>query len=110
MREVGYSQGLANWFCAIPELDARGRHPLVDRSPDALRDLAQQGLDRLRRARRLRTRIRGHVRSILLAAWESSTILRQVMRNPRVMYHGHLGQSPARKRLELMLRSVTGRW
>jgi len=110
VRDVGYSQGLANWFRAIPELDARGRHPLVDRSPDALRDLAQQGLDRLRRARRLRTRIRRRVRSILLVAWESGTILRQVMRNPRVVYHGCLGQSPAQKRLELMLRSVTGRW
>ena len=41
MRDYGYATGLANWFRAIPDLQARGRIPLVDSTPKTVARLAR---------------------------------------------------------------------
>ena len=52
VRDAAWAGGLANWFRAIPEFEARGRKPLVDGRPEAVAALAREGLARLERARK----------------------------------------------------------
>ena len=47
VRAYGWAMGLANFLRAVPELESRGRIPLLDGRPEALAALAQRGLDRL---------------------------------------------------------------
>ena len=44
-RAFGWATGLANFLRAVPELEARGRVPLPDGRPAAVRDLAAEGLE-----------------------------------------------------------------
>ncbi|SDC10837.1 squalene/phytoene synthase family protein [Ruegeria marina] len=110
VRDYGFAMGLANWFRAIPELEARGRIPLLDGSAEAVRELAEQGLDRLARARRRRDAISRPARAALLAGWQSKAILRLVQRTPARVAAGDLGLSPFSRHLRLALQAATGRW
>ena len=110
LRDLGYAQGVANWFRAIPDLEARKRIPLLDGTAHGIAQLAETALTRLRRARANRHKISAAARPALLAAWEAKAILTQAARTPHRVAEGTLGQSPARKRLSLMLKSATGRW
>lgn len=107
VRDAGFATGLANWFRAIPDLEARKRVPLLDGTPDAVRDLAQQGLARLARARRVR--IDRAVQPALLAGWQTEAILKQVVADPHRVARGSLGVSEARRRLSLMTKAALGR-
>ncbi|MCE8005850.1 squalene/phytoene synthase family protein [Aestuariivita sp.] len=110
IRDLAYAQGLANWLRAIPELEARGRIPLLDGTAKGVRSLAGTGLERLGRARADRSAVSPMARPALLAAWEAGPILRQARADPSAVAEGRLGQSPARKRLSLIARATTGRW
>ena len=110
VRDAGYAQGVANWLRAIPDLEARQRIPLVDGTGAGIRALARTALDRLQEARANRAQISPAARPALLAAWEAEAILKQAIATPQRVADGTLGQSPARKRLSLMLRAATGRW
>lgn len=100
LRDIGYAAGLANWFQAIPELEARGRIPLLDGRAEAIARLAQAGLDRLVRARVPRA-----AHPALLATWQTKAILRQVHRNPDLVASGGVGLSEFRRRISLIQRS-----
>jgi phytoene/squalene synthetase len=108
VRAVGYAQGVANWLRAIPELEARGRIPLVDGTAEGVRTLASGALMRLSAVRR--DAIAPAARPALLAAWEARRILMLALKDPAAVIEGRLVQSPARKRLSLMIKSATGRW
>ena len=108
VRAIGYAQGVANWLRAVPALEARGRIPLVDGTPAGVRALAQAALGRLDGADR--AAISPAARPALLAAWEARAILTRAARDPAAVAQARLGQSPARKRLSLMLKAATGRW
>jgi 15-cis-phytoene synthase len=108
-RGVGWAAGLANYLRAVPELEARGRVPLVDGRPQAVRALAQQGLDRLAQARCGR-RLMGAGAPALLSGWQTGALLAQVVRDPMVVADGRMGLSEAAKRGRLLWQAVTGRW
>lgn len=110
VRDFAFALGLANWFRAIPELEAHRRVPLLDGTADGVRALAEHGLSRLARARRRRSEIDRGAGAALLAGWQAGTILKQAAASPEKVVNGTLGTSEARKRLGLMLRSATGRW
>ncbi|MFY9212599.1 MAG: squalene/phytoene synthase family protein [Aestuariivita sp.] len=110
VRDLGYAQGVANWLRAIPELEARKRIPLLDGTSDGIRALSDRALARLHRARSKRHTISKPARAALLAAWQAETILKLARNTPGAVAQGALEQSPARKRLSLILRSATGRW
>jgi phytoene/squalene synthetase len=110
VRDAGYAAGLANWLVAVPELEARGRIPLLDGRPDAVRALAERGLERLARARAARVSVPVAARPALLAAWQAGAILRQAQRDPGAVAAGRLGVGPLRKRLALMARAASGQW
>lgn len=108
--DFGYAMGVANWFRAIPELEARGRIPLVDGTPDGIAALARKGLDRLARARKARNSVAPVARAALLPGWQAGAILRQAANDPRRVADGTLGQSGAAKQLSLIWQVATGRF
>ena len=101
--DVAWAAGLANWFLAIPELEARGRAPLVDGRAEAVAALADEGLARLSRAEPPLA-----ARPALLAAWRARPVLRQVRRHPERVAEGRLAQSEFARRGGLILWAVLG--
>jgi 15-cis-phytoene synthase len=110
VRDYAYASGLANWLRAVPHLQERGRVPLLDASPEAIRDLARGGLERLARARQNRALVSKAASAALLVGWQAQTVLKQVLVDPERVAAGTLGQSEVGRRAALMYRVVTGRW
>lgn len=110
LTDLGYAAGLAQFLRAVPELETLGRRPLVDGRPDAVRDLARDGLDRLSRARKARGTVPDRARAVGLAAWQAKPILKQAMADPRRVADGTLGLSEARRKAWLIWVAATGRW
>ncbi|MBV1867655.1 MAG: squalene/phytoene synthase family protein, partial [Marinosulfonomonas sp.] len=87
VREVGYASGLANWFKAIPQLEAQGRVPLVDGRTETVVDLAQDALSRLKAARR---QVPKPARPATRSGWQAGGTLRAAVTNPAVVPNGGL--------------------
>lgn len=110
IHDAGFALGLANWFRAIPALEAAGRRPLVDGRPEAVRALALEGMRRLKRARARRAQVSRRAGAALLPLWQAGPVLRCVAQDPNSVVEGRLDLAPARVRLTLLARSMTGRW
>ena len=108
VRDAGYAQGLANFLCAVPELEAQGRVPLVDGRVEAVRELAEDGLQRLSRARKSRGSVSQQAAPAMLAVWQAGAMLRHAARDPASVGEGRLARGP--RRLALMARAATGLW
>jgi phytoene/squalene synthetase len=102
-RSLGWALGLANYLRAAPELEARGRQPLVDGRPEAVRALAETGLQRLAAARG------GVPKAAALAAWQAGGLLRQVVNTPSLVADGAMGLSEFARRGGLVWAALTGR-
>ena len=98
IRAWGRALGLANWFRAVPALEAAKRIPFVDGRPDALRALAIRALDLPKPPKH----------AALLPAWQVKALLKQVANNPTRVADGSLGQSEFKKRLNLAKAAVLG--
>jgi len=103
-RDLGWGAGLAAFFVAIPDLEARGRIPLVDGRPEAVADLAADGLARMERG--LKAGARGPAS---FPAWQAGAILRQVRDAPGRVTSGDLGSSEFTRRARLLRAALTGR-
>lgn len=110
LRDFGYGVGVANWFRAIPDLEARGRIPLLDGTPDGVRSLAQKALGRLQRAQSNGPGISANVRPALYAGWQAEWVLRRVVTRPERVAVGDLAQGEIRRRASLMWAVASGRW
>ncbi|RYH10391.1 squalene/phytoene synthase family protein [Tropicimonas sp. IMCC6043] len=108
IRAVGWAGGLAGFLRAVPELRARGRQPLVDAEPAAIGALAQDGLERLARARR--AGLPANLTPALRAAWRAEPTLRRAATAPERVLAGELEESGVARRLRLLRISVTGSW
>ena len=108
-RDYGWAMGLANYLRAIPALEAQGRIPLVDGRPEALRDLAAEGLARLARARGLR-RLLGPGGPALLPGWQTGALLVMVRDEPRLVGQSGLTLSEFSRRGRLLWQATTGLW
>ncbi len=108
VRNVGYASGIANWFCAVPALQAAGRKPLVDGGPKAVRALADGALDRLASARTVR--FARAALPALRAAWLAPAILKAARADPARVAAGELRPSEFRRRASLLARTWAGRW
>lgn len=103
-RALGWALGLANYLRAVPELEARGRLPLPDGRSEAVKVLAEAGLQRLAQARQ------GHVpKGAALAAASAGALLAQVAKDPRVVAEGRMGLSEFSRRGGLLWAALTGR-
>ncbi|MGR3805484.1 squalene/phytoene synthase family protein [Marinibacterium profundimaris] len=107
--DLGWAMGLANWFRAVPELEAAGRIPLLDGTGTGVKRLAERGLDRLSRGRKRMREVSVEARPALLAAWQAGPVLRQVAKAPGAVARGEVSLSEGGKRARLMWASATGR-
>ncbi|MEM9643317.1 MAG: squalene/phytoene synthase family protein [Pseudomonadota bacterium] len=110
LRDFGYGVGVANWFRAIPELEARGRSPLLNGTEEGVKTLAQTALARLHQARLNRDAVSKAARPALYLGWQAEWVLKQVIARPDRVASGALVQRDARRRLSLMWTAATGRW
>ena len=106
-RGLGWATGLAAFLRAVPELESRGRVPLVDGRAEAVAGLARRGLQRLAAARRGRHLLPN---AAALAGWQTERLLRQVAADPIAVAEGRMGLSEFAKRGGLVWQAVTGRW
>jgi phytoene synthase len=100
----GAAHGLVRYFQAIPALEEAGRQPLVDGRPGAVQGLAREALRHVRRAE-LRRLLGGRARAALTEGWDTSTLLRQVIRHPHRVAAGALGVARWRRPAALWLWS-----
>jgi phytoene synthase len=107
VRALGWATGLANFLRAVPDLEARGRVPLVDGRVDAVRALAAEGLARLKASRGAPV---GAARPALLAGWQTGVLLRQVQQDPMVVAEGRMGLSEFSRRGRLAWQALGGSW
>ncbi len=108
--DAGYALALANWFQAIPALEAQKRIPLVDGRPEAIAALAVDGLKRLFKSRARRGEVSREAAQAFLCLSQVETILTQVSKQPERVAEGALGMSEFGKRAGLLMRSISGRW
>ncbi len=101
-RDLGWAVGLTGFLRAVPELESRGRVPLVDGRAAAVAGLAREGLARFARGRR------GLPKAAALAAWQTGGLLRQVVADPRVVSEGRMGLSEFARRGGLIRAALTG--
>jgi phytoene/squalene synthetase len=104
VRKVGWAQGLAAFLRAIPELEARGRRPLVDGRPEAVRALAEEGLRRLRAGLSA-----GAAGPATWPAFETGAVLRLAAKEPARVVSGDLVLSEFRRRVLRLRAALTGR-
>jgi hypothetical protein len=104
MRDVGWAAGLAAFFKAIPELEARGRRPLVDGRPAAISDLARTGLARLQRGL-----ANGACGPATYPALLAGPILRLAARQPDCVATGSLEVSEFNRRSRRLRMALTTR-
>lgn len=110
VRGFGWGVGLANWLRAVPELQARGRVPMVDGRSEAVTLLAERGLALMQEARARRAAVSASARPALLMGWQADTVLKTAARDPQAVLAGALAPAPARSKLNLMLKAFSGRW
>ncbi len=107
VRAAGWAAGLAAYLRAIPDLEARGKHPLPDGRPEAVRGWAHEGLARLRAARGT---VPQAVRPALLAGWRTEATLRRAVADPGRVARGELAESEFARRAGLLRRVLLGGW
>jgi len=110
VRAFARGAGLAAYLRAVPALKARGRRPLIDEGPQAIRDLADEGLAALARARADRARVPVRAGYALYAGWRAEGHLKAVRADPGRVLEGGLDESEFVKRARLLRLSLTGRW
>ncbi|CUH41641.1 squalene/phytoene synthase family protein [Ruegeria atlantica] len=110
VRDFGYAVGVANWLRAIPDLEARGRIPLLDGTPAGVQRLAEKAYRRLKRARTQRHSVSVKAAAALHAGWQTELVLKQAIARPDRVAAGTLGPGEIRRRLSLMAQAATGRW
>ncbi len=106
--DAGYALGLANFLRAVPDLEAKGRVPMVDGRPEAVAALAAEGVKRLKRARA--ARISKTVRAAFLPAWQAGPLLTLAARTPERVKDGALQLSEFSRRARLLRAAMTGRF
>ncbi|WP_164659140.1 squalene/phytoene synthase family protein [Tropicibacter sp. Alg240-R139] len=110
VQDFAYAVGIAGWLRAIPELEARGRIPLLDGTPNAVRTLAERALDRLVKARTNRWAVSAPARAALLAGWQAESVLKRAIANPGSVAAGDLALGEVSTRLHLAWVAASGRW
>jgi len=110
LRDFGYAVGVANWLRAIPELESRGRIPLLDGTPVGVQNLARKALDRLKVARSKPSAVSVQARPALFTGWQAERVLRQAAARPERVAAGRLEQGEIQRRLSLMWTAASGRW
>ncbi len=106
VRRVGIGAALVRYLRAVPELEARGRIPLVDGRAEAVGRLAARVAKEVPSAAVLRRALPKSARASLLEGWQTRTMLRLAVREPARVADGRLRQSEFRRRASLLVASL----
>lgn len=102
IRGFGRAAALASLLLAVPELTSRSRVPLVDGRPEAVRVLAQTGLEAIQAARS--AKLPKACLPALWTGWRAQAILRRAVQNPYHVIEGTLPESGFAKDFGLIRR------
>ena len=105
---AGRAQGLANWFLAVPALEAAGKRPLLDGRPEAVALLARTGLSMLGAARR--DGLPAAMRPATVVLSEVRPLLRRAAARPGLVATGDLGRSSFARAARRMSVAAFGDW
>ncbi len=97
VRALGYAQGLARYFQAVPELEVQKRIPLVDGRADAIAALAQSALDACPVRAAVKKGLSATARAAATEAFLARALLKQVVANPQAVAQGALQVSPVKR-------------
>jgi phytoene/squalene synthetase len=110
MRDFGFAMGVAGMLRAVPELEARGRVPLLDGTPQGVRDLAGRGLAALAAARERRGDVPKLAWPALYAGWRAEVTLKAAQDLPERVIEGKLDDSVFARGARLLWVTSSGRW
>jgi 15-cis-phytoene synthase len=105
-RGFGWAVGLSAYLRAVPDLEARGRFPLVDGRAEAVAMLATDGVQRIAAARAGLRRLPKGARAALIAGWQAEAVLKQAARQPWRVAEGALGLSEFARRGLLLWQAL----
>jgi hypothetical protein len=108
VRDYAFAAGIASYLRAVPELEARGRVPLIDGRPEGVARLALRGLIRLHRSRTFRATIPRTARPALLAGWQAEGLLQIAARHPAAVSQGRMQLAEVSRRGKLLWQALTG--
>lgn len=103
---LGAAQGMANYFLALPAIEAAGRRALP--ASASVSGLAQGALARLDATRPGLGALPRAARPALLAGWRARGLLTRALRDPDSVARGALTQSEFARRGSLLLRAIMG--
>ncbi|MGR3511863.1 MAG: squalene/phytoene synthase family protein [Paracoccaceae bacterium] len=106
VRPTGAAAALARFLMAVPELEARGRIPLVDGTANGIRALAIEALDTMLPMTTLCRALPKPARPAIFEAWQAAAILDQAHWTPERVASGTLGLSAFRKSVSLLRFSL----
>lgn len=110
VRDAAYAAGVAAWLRAIPDLEAKGRVPLLDGTAQGVRDLASDALERLKSARAARSKVSSNAAMALLHVGPAEGTLRAAIREPSAVGVAALPDPIHADGLRLAYRAFTRRW
>ena len=99
---LGASTALARFLQAVPNLESKGRIPLVDGRPEAIMTLTQNALVDLPSFRDFPR----EARPALLEGWQTRQLLVQITKNPKRVAEGSIGLSEFSKRMRLFFAAL----
>jgi phytoene synthase len=100
VRSYAYGVGIANLLRAVPDLEDRGRKPLIDGTSAGVKALAQDGLTALKRG--------NAVKAVKLSGFQAAPILNQAIANPSRVANGTLYLGPLRQVIRLARAALLG--
>ena len=106
VRKAGYASGIGALLRAIPALEAAGRVPLLDGTPDGVISLATDGLDALAQARRSKAGIPRACTPALLLGTAAEPVLAHAKSHPQSVIEDALPETG----IAFTIRAATGRW
>ncbi|SIN96665.1 squalene/phytoene synthase family protein [Vannielia litorea] len=110
LRAWGRGAALARYLQAVPELESRGRLPLVDGRPEAVKAIAEEGLAAMTSGSQWRGRLSALASSPMLLGAMAPVLLRKAINAPGRVADGALELSEFRKRFRLMRMAATPQW
>ncbi|KPQ13690.1 MAG: phytoene synthase [Rhodobacteraceae bacterium HLUCCO18] len=110
IRDAAFAAALARFLVAVPELEARGRIPLVDGRPEAISALAAEGRGRLARARTARAGVPRKAGHALYDGWQAEALLKRAEADPLAVAEGRLSLGAFGASWRLARLALTGRW
>jgi phytoene synthase len=101
LQRLARGTGLARYRQAVPDLEARGRVPLVDGRPEAIGARVRETLATSPGPRELRRLLPPASRPAMIEGFLTAALLRQALRDPACVARGSMRVAPLRRTLLL---------